>query len=144
MTCHVILAFFENGRHIRTVDTDEQLTQTNCRHRRTVDTDKLAIQTNSRDSMNIKTKALKVEVSHVKPPEGFNYEKRAFVISDSDIGCYSRPEIGNNVLIGSEDPERDERIYVDPDNWDTKFSEQWKAQVLRQAQRYPAEFHRSS
>ena len=70
-------------------------------------------------------------------PAGYNYEKEGFVISDSDIGCYSRPEIGNNVLIGSEDPECDERIYVDPDNWDTNFSEQWKAQVLRQAQRYP-------
>lgn len=87
--------------------------------------------------MNIKTKALKVEVCHVPSPAGYNYEKEGFVISDSDIGCYSRPEIGNNVLIGSEDPECDERIYVDPDNWDTNFSEQWKAQVLRQAQRYP-------
>jgi len=87
--------------------------------------------------MNIKTRALKVEVCHVPSPVGYNYEKEGFVISDSDIGCYSRPEIGNNVLIGSEDPECDERIYVDPDNWDTNFSEQWKAQVLRQAQRYP-------
>ena len=87
--------------------------------------------------MNIKTRALKVEVCHVPSPAGYNYENEGFVISDSDIGCYSRPEIGNNVLIGSEDPECDERIYVDPDNWDTNFSEQWKAQVLRQAQRYP-------
>ena len=31
--------------------------------------------------MNIKTKALKVEVAHVKPPKGFDYEKNAFVIS---------------------------------------------------------------
>ena len=89
------------------------------------------------EDMNIKTRALKVEVCHVPSPAGYNYENEGFVISDSDIGCYSRPEIGNNVLIGSEDPECDERIYVDPDNWDTNFSEQWKAQVLRQAQRYP-------
>ena len=89
------------------------------------------------DSMNIKTRALKVEVSHVTSPQKFNYEKDAFVVSDSDIGCYSRPETGNHILIGSEDPECDERIYVDPDNWDENFSEQWKTQVLRQAQRYP-------
>ncbi len=89
------------------------------------------------DSMNIKTRALKVEVSHVSSPQKFNYEKDAFVVSDSDIGCYSRPETGNHILIGSEDPECDERIYVDPDNWDENFSEQWKTQVLRQAQRYP-------
>ena len=41
------------------------------------------------NDMNIKTKALKVEVAHVKPPKGFDYENNAFVISDSDIGCYS-------------------------------------------------------
>ena len=52
------------------------------------------------NDMNIKTKALKVEVCHVPSPSGFNYEREGFVISDSDIGCYSRPEIGNNVLIG--------------------------------------------
>ena len=87
--------------------------------------------------MNIKTKALKVEVSHVSPPNGINYEEDAFVISDSDIGCYSRPETGNHILIGSEDPECDERIYVDPDNWDENFTDQWKTQLYRQAQRYP-------
>ena len=87
--------------------------------------------------MNIKTKALKVEVSHVSSPKNFDYEADAFVVSDGDIGCYSRPETGNHILIGSEDPECDERIFVDPDNWDENFTEQWKTQVLRQAQRYP-------
>ncbi len=88
-------------------------------------------------SNNIKTKALKVEVSHVSSPKGFNYERSAFVVSDSDIGCYSRPETGNNILIGSEDPECDQRIFVDPDNWDENFTEQLSIQVLRQSQRYP-------
>ena len=89
------------------------------------------------EDMNIKTKALKVEVSHVEPPRDFDYEKNAFVVSDSDIGCYSRPETGNHILIGSEDPECDERIYVDPDNWDDNFTDQWNTQLYRQAQRYP-------
>ena len=89
------------------------------------------------ENMNIKTKALKVEVSHVEPPKDFDYEKNAFVVSDSDIGCYSRPETGNHILIGSEDPECDERIYVDPDNWDDNFTDQWNTQLFRQAQRYP-------
>ena len=87
--------------------------------------------------MNIKTKALKVEVSHVQPPSGFQYEENGFVISDSDIGCYSRPETGNHILIGSEDPKCDERIFVDPDKWDQNFTEQWNTQLLRQAQRFP-------
>jgi len=89
------------------------------------------------NDMNIKTKALKVEVAHVKPPKGFDYENNAFVISDSDIGCYSRPEIGNHILIGSEDPVCDDRIFVDPDNWDQNFTDQWKTQLFRQAQRFP-------
>ena len=89
------------------------------------------------EDMNIKTKALKVEVSHVEPPKDFDYEKNAFVVSDSDIGCYSRPETGNHILIGSEDPECDERIYVDPDNWDDNFTDQWNTQLYRQSQRYP-------
>ncbi len=87
--------------------------------------------------MNINTRALKVEVAHVPPPAGYDYEHDAFVVSDSDIGCYSRPETGNYILIGSEDPECDERIFVDPDQWDDSFTEQWKTQVYRQAQRYP-------
>ena len=86
------------------------------------------------NDMNIKTKALKVEVAHVKPPKGFDYENNAFVISDSDIGCYSRPEVGNHILIGSEDPVCDDRIFVDPDNWDQNFTDQWKTQLFRQAQ----------
>ncbi len=86
---------------------------------------------------NIKTRALKVEVCHVPSPEKFNFEKDGFVISDSDIGCYSRPENGNNILIGGEEPDCDEKVFVDPDDWDKNFSEQWKAQVLRQGQRYP-------
>ena len=51
---------------------------------------------------NIKTQALKVEVAHVPSPKKFNYEQRGFVVSDSDIGCYSRPDTGNNILIGGD------------------------------------------
>jgi predicted amidohydrolase len=38
------------------------------------------------------------------------------VISDSDIGWYSRPETGNHILVASEDPECDEHEYFDPDS----------------------------
>jgi sarcosine oxidase subunit beta len=40
-------------------------------------------------------------------------------------------------LIGSEDPECDTREWVDPDNYDRNFSEQWRVQALRLAQRFP-------
>lgn len=88
------------------------------------------------EGMNIKTRALKQEVCHVPAPEGTDYNVVGMLISDGDIGCYSRPEVGNNVLIGSEDPECDELEWVeDPDNYDNTFSPQWKTQVLREAQR---------
>ena len=90
------------------------------------------------EAMNIKTRALRQEVAHVPAPEGFDFEANGFVTSDSDIGCYCRPEIGNQILIGSEDPECDEREWVDPNDYNREFTEQWKAQVYRVAQRIPA------
>ncbi|MDH3690198.1 MAG: FAD-binding oxidoreductase [Gammaproteobacteria bacterium] len=85
--------------------------------------------------MNIATKALKQEVVHIPSPDGFDYQRQGMVTSDSDIGCYTRPEQGNYILIGSEDPACDEREWVDADTYDDNFSEQWRVQALRMAQR---------
>jgi sarcosine oxidase subunit beta len=86
--------------------------------------------------MNIKTHALKQEVCHVPAPDGVDYNVVGMLLSDGDIGCYSRPEVGGNILIGSEDPPCDTLEWVeDPDNYDNTFSGQWKTQVLREAQR---------
>ena len=86
--------------------------------------------------MNIKTRALRQEVAHVPAPEGIDYEKVGMLVSDGDIGCYSRPEVGNHVLIGSEDPDCDELEWIDdPDQFNPNFTEQWRTQVMREAQR---------
>jgi len=87
--------------------------------------------------MKIKTRALRHEVAHVPSPDGFDFEKDGCVFSDNDTGVYCRPELGNYVLVGSEDPECDERHWVDPDDYNTEFSEQWQVQVMRFAQRFP-------
>ncbi len=87
-------------------------------------------------SMKIKTKALRHEVAHVPAPAGFDYEHEGYVFSDSDIACYSRPEVGNHILVGSEDPECDPQIWVDPDDYNEEFTDQWTAQVSRMAQRF--------
>ncbi len=87
--------------------------------------------------MNITTRALKQEVAHVPFPASFDFERAGLVTSDSDIGCYCRPEIGNHLLIGSEDPPCDPREWVDPDDYERNFSEQWQVQVQRVAQRIP-------
>ncbi len=87
--------------------------------------------------MRIGTRALRQEVVHVPSPQGFDFESQGLVISDSDIACYSRPETGNHILVGSEDPECDPREWVDPDDYVTDFTEQWTHQAHRYGQRVP-------
>ncbi|MCP3939704.1 MAG: FAD-binding oxidoreductase [Actinomycetia bacterium] len=91
------------------------------------------------DSMNIKTAALRHEVHHVPSPPGVDFEAGGVVGADNDVGIYFRPEVGNNVLVGSGDPTCDEREYVDPDDYNTNLTEdQWNAQVLRANRRIPS------
>jgi sarcosine oxidase subunit beta len=89
--------------------------------------------------MNIKTRALRHEVHHVPSPEGYDFEKEGFHTSDGDNSIYFRPETGNTILIGSEDPLCDPKEWIaDPDNYNQQVTEsQWKAQVYRCARRIP-------
>ncbi len=87
--------------------------------------------------MTITTKPLRQEVVHVPVPDGIAYGRETMVTSDSDIGVYSRPELGSHILVGSEDPECDPREEVDPDGYDKTLSEQARIQALRYAQRVP-------
>ncbi|MCL4187062.1 MAG: FAD-binding oxidoreductase [Rhodobacteraceae bacterium] len=87
--------------------------------------------------MNIHTRALRVEVAHVPSPAGFDFEKDGSICSDADIGGYWRPEVGNKILIGSEEPECDPLEWVDPDQWNRNVTEQARLQALRGAQRFP-------
>ena len=91
------------------------------------------------EEMNIKTKALRHEVHHVPSPEGFDFEKDGFHTSDGDNYIYFRPETGNTILIGSEDPLCDPKEWIeDPDNYNNQVTEsQWRAQVYRCARRIP-------
>jgi sarcosine oxidase subunit beta len=87
--------------------------------------------------MKIKTRALRHEVAHVPAPEGFDFEHDGCVFSDSDVANYMRPEVGNHILIGSEDPPCDSHQWVDPDDFDRNHTEQWRTLVMRAAQRVP-------
>ena len=91
------------------------------------------------DSMNIKTKALRHEVHHVPAPESLDFEGNPSLVGDDDIGTYFRPEVGNHILVGSQDPDCDPQIWVaDPDDYDTNVSaDQWQNQVMRLARRMP-------
>jgi sarcosine oxidase subunit beta len=91
------------------------------------------------EGMNIRTKPLRHEVHIVKAPEGFDAELNGAHISDADSGIYFRPETGENILVGSEDPACDERQWVDdPDQYDRGVTQlQWERQVYRLARRLP-------
>jgi glycine/D-amino acid oxidase-like deaminating enzyme len=91
------------------------------------------------ETMKIKTRALRHEVHHIPAPADFDYEHMGMHTSDGDQAIYFRPEIGNHILVGSEDPECDPQVWVeDPDTFDREVSqEQWEAQVYRVARRIP-------
>lgn len=78
--------------------------------------------------MKIRTRPLRHEVHHVPAPPGFDFEADGFHTSDGDTGIYFRPESGNHILIGSEDPDCDPKIWVsDPDRYDRGVTEaQWE------------------
>ena len=74
-------------------------------------------------------------LAHVPAPEGLDFEGAGLVVSDNDIGVYCRPETGNYVLAGSEDPPCDPHDWADPDDFNRDFSDQATTQALRLAQR---------
>lgn len=91
------------------------------------------------EDMTIETRPLRQEVAHVPAPEGFDFDSLGMVVSDSDIACYIRPEHGNNILIGSEDPECDPHMWTENDrDYNGDFTEQWNNQVMRYGQRVPS------
>ena len=44
---------------------------------------------------------------------------------------------GNQILVSHEDPFCGQRIFVNPDNYNDGFSDQWQLQMMRAAQRIP-------
>jgi sarcosine oxidase subunit beta len=91
------------------------------------------------EGMNVKTRALRHEVHHVPSPKGFNFEQDGCHTSDGDTGLYFRPETGNAILVGSEDPECDPKDWIeDRDVFNQSLTQdRWKAQVYRLARRIP-------
>ena len=90
------------------------------------------------DDMSIQTKALKQEVVYLPSPDGFDFERDGVIVSDSDIDIYCRPDAGNNIMLGTQEPPCDAKVWVDDElDWDDNFSDQWTTQALRYAQRVP-------
>ncbi|MBT8425189.1 MAG: FAD-binding oxidoreductase [Silicimonas sp.] len=91
------------------------------------------------DDMTIATRPLRQEVVHLPAPEGFDFEANGTIVSDSDIACYCRPEHGNHILVGSEDPECDPHVWTESDtDYSRDFTDQWTTQAMRYGQRVPS------
>ena len=91
------------------------------------------------EKMKIKTRPLRHEVHFIPSPASFSYESDGLVVGDGDLGGYHRPETGNLILVGSEDPECDTREWIDdPDRYDREVTQaQYQAQTYRLAKRIP-------
>ena len=90
------------------------------------------------NEMAVSTRPTRHEVAHVEAPTGSEESRTCSVVGDSDAGVYFRPEMGNNLLIGSLDPACDANEYVDADDYNSELTEQWTHQVWRAALRIPA------
>jgi sarcosine oxidase subunit beta len=90
------------------------------------------------DSMAMTTRALREEVAYIPAPEGYDTQGGGVITSDSDVGSYSRPELGNRILVGSENPDCDPEVWVDPDDYSTDPTDQMRYQTMRLAQRMPS------
>lgn len=89
--------------------------------------------------MKIKTRPLRQEVHVVPAPSDIDFEHKGFDTSDGDLGIYFRPQAGNVIMVGSEDPPADLREWVaDPDNFDREVSQpRFQLHVYRLARRIP-------
>ena len=90
----------------------------------------------SENDMNLTTRPLRQEIAHVTVPDYFNFKNNGKIIIDFDNGMYIRPDIGNQIIIGSNEPPCDELDWVDDaGRIDSQFTDQWTAHVYRAALR---------
>lgn len=87
----------------------------------------------------ITTKPMRHEVHVAASPEGVDYEADGMMVSDLDQGIYFRPEAGNQIFIGSADPECDDQEWVDDMSTLNReiTHDRWNLQTMRLAKRVP-------
>jgi sarcosine oxidase subunit beta len=89
--------------------------------------------------MTIRTRPMRHE-AHIAPaPQSIDFEHDGAIIGDLDQGMYFRPAPGNNVFVGSTDPECDGHEWVDSmDGLNREVTEPlWNRQMMRVAKRLP-------
>ncbi len=92
-------------------------------------------------TMSITTRPMRHEVHVADAPAGFDFEHEGMMVADIDLGMYFRPEAGNQVFVGSTDPECDPQEWVDPSELEGMNREitepRWLLQMMRLAKRMP-------
>lgn len=89
------------------------------------------------DAMQIKTAPMRQEVHHLPGPD-VDYQERGVVMADDDLGFYSRPEVGGNMLLGGIEAACDVLEWLDDaDDFSPLVSDYWETQVLRANRRFP-------
>jgi len=87
----------------------------------------------------IESRPMRHEV-HVAPaPPGVDFETDGMLFNDQEQGFYCRPETGNQIFIGSADPECDGEDWVDDMAALNReiTEERWNIQMMRLAKRRP-------
>ena len=86
------------------------------------------------NDMNLTTRPLRQEIAHVSTPDYFNFKRNGKIVIDFDNGMYIRPDIGNQLIIGSNEPPCDTLDWVDDAGTiDGQFTDQWTTHVYRAA-----------
>ncbi len=90
-------------------------------------------------SMNVVPKPMRREVFIAPAPPGSNWDDDGIMFGDIDFGTYTRPERGDNVLIGGVEPDCDPLEWIDdPDEADEVVdTNEFELHVLRAARRLP-------
>jgi sarcosine oxidase subunit beta len=94
------------------------------------------------DDFTVTTRPLRQEVHHLPGPHGFNSATMPGpVITDLDIGLYTRGTPGDGYLVGGAEPACDPLHWLErPEDADTNPTrEVWEAQTTRAAKRMPAQ-----
>ena len=90
---------------------------------------------------SIVTRPMRHEVHTAASPAGYNFEADGMMIADLDLGMYFRPEAGEQIFVGSTDPDCDPEEWVDPEDLDGLNREitepRWNLQMMRLAKRMP-------
>ena len=90
-------------------------------------------------TMSISTAPMRHEAHLAPAPDSIDFERDGMIIGDLDQGMYFRPAPGNNIFVGSADPECDGHDWVD--DMDTLHREVteplWSRQMMRVGKRVP-------